>query len=218
MEVLIAMGVFVLSHVVIGRTGVKPALIARFGERVYLASYSALSLALLAWVIWALLAAERFLVWSTPGWATGFAVAVSAAGFILIGIGAVAPNPLSVSFRKTGFDPKRPGAIGWLRHPLIWGLTLWGLAHVPANGDWPSLVLFAGSAAFGLIGIFAVEQRQKRRLGQDEWQRLTAGRGHLDRRSLLGAGFGLALWIALLALHPVLFGLDPLAVLLAQLG
>ena len=218
MEVLIAMGVFIVSHVVVVRTGVKPALIARFGERAYLASYSALSLALLAWVIWALLAAERSLLWPTPGWAYGFALAVSAAGFILIGIGATVPNPLSVSFRKAGFDPDRPGVVGWLRHPLILGLTLWGLAHVPANGDWPSLILFAGSAIFGIVGLFAVERRLKRRLGAAEWRRLTAGRGHLDYRSLLGAALGLALWAAFLAIHPFLFGVDPLAVALAELG
>ena len=218
MEVLIAMGVFVLSHVAIARSGIKPALSARFGERAYLAAYSLLSLALLAWVVGAVLTAERVLLWSAPAWAHGFALAVSAAAFVLIGLGALVPNPLSVSFRKTGFDPARPGAVGWLRHPLIWGLTLWGLAHVPANGDWPSLVLFAGSAAFGLAGVFAVERRLKRRLGPDEWRRLSAGRGHLDRGALLGAAFGLALWLALLALHPVLFGADPLAVLTARLG
>lgn len=218
MGVLIAMGVFVLSHVVIARTSLKPALIARFGERVYLAGYSALSLALFGWVIASLLAAQRVLLWPTPGWAYPVAAAVSAAAFVLIGIGAVTPNPLSVSFCKSGFDPIRPGTIGWVRHPLIWGLTLWGLAHVPANGDWPSLVLFAGSAAFGAIGVFIVERRKKRRLGEEEWRRLTVGRGHFDRRSLFGAAGGFTLWIILLALHPMLFVGDPLAVLLAQFG
>ena len=218
MGVLLAMAVFVLSHVVIVRTGVKPALIARFGERAYLAFYSVLSLGLLAWVIWSVLAAERIVIWATPDWAYGFAIVLSAVAFALIGLGALAPNPLSASFRKTGFDPDRPGMIGWLRHPLVWGLTLWGLAHVPANGDWPSLVLFAGSVAFGVIGVFALERRHKRRLGDDAWRRLTAGRGHLDRRSLLGVAFGLALWLALLALHPFLFGADPLAALMARLG
>ena len=128
------------------------------------------------------------------------------------------PIPLSVAFRKAGFDPDRPGTIGWVRHPLIWGLTLWGLAHIPANGDWPSLVLFAGSAAFGALGVFAVERRLKRRLGDGEWRRLTAGRGHVDRSSLMGAARGLGLWLLLLALHPVLFNADPLAALLAQFG
>ncbi len=218
MNVLVAMAVFVLSHVVIARTRLKPALIDRFGERAYLAGYSALSLVLLGWVIGAVLAAERIFLWAPPEWGYGFAGIISLTGFILIGIGALAVNPLSVAFRKAGFDPDRPGVIGWVRHPLIWGLTLWGLAHIPANGDWPSLVLFAGSAAFGAIGVFAIERRLKRRLGQDEWRRLTAGRGHIDRSSLMGAALGLGLWLVFLALHPILFGADPLAGLLAHFG
>ena len=218
MDVLVAMGVFVLSHIVIARTGVKPVLIARFGERAYLAFYSVLSLALLSWVVWSVVTAERIHLWAPPGWAYGFAVVVSVAGFVLMGVGAVVPNPLSVSFRKTGFDPLRPSAIGWVRHPLIWGLTLWALAHIPANGNWPGLVLFAGSTAFGMIGIVVVERRLKRQHNRDQWHRLTRGRGHFDSKSLWGTALGLALWAALLALHPILFGADPLAVLMAQLG
>ena len=218
MNVVFAMAVFVLSHIAIARTAIKPKMIARFGEQAYLAAYAALSLMLFVWVIAALLSAERTLLWPTPGWAYGFAALVSSVAFMLMGIGALTPNPLSVSFRKSGFDPDRPGAIGWVRHPLIWGLTLWGLAHLPANGDWPSLVLFAGSFLFGAIGAFAVERRMKRRLGDAEWQRLTAGRGHPDRASLLGAALGLLLWLVFLVLHPALFGADPLAVLRALLA
>ena len=207
------MGVFVLSHIAIARTGVKPALIARIGEKGYLAVYSGLSIILLGAVMRSVLTAPRALFWEAPSWSYGFAAAVSLAGFILIGVGALTPNPLSVSFRKTGFTPERPGAIGWVRHPFIWGLTLWGAAHIPANGDWPSLVLFAGSAAFGAGGVFTVEARMKQKLGPAEWRRMTAGRGHINRQALLGAGGGAALWGASLVLHPVLFGADPLAVL-----
>ncbi|MDZ7784713.1 MAG: NnrU family protein [Halioglobus sp.] len=212
------MGVFILSHVLIARTGIRPALVARFGERAYLAAYSTLSLLLLGWVIAAVVMAQRHVFWATPEWAYGFAAVVSAAGFVLIGIGAAAPNPLSVSFRREGFEPERPGAVGWVRHPLIWGLTLWGLAHVPANGDWPSVVLFGGSAAFGAIGTQIVDRRRRREFGPHTWQRLCAGRGHIDRRALVGAACGLALWLVLLVLHPILFRADPLAVLLARYG
>lgn len=218
MEVLIAMSVFVLSHIVIARTSLKAALIERLGERTYLAVYSALSLALLGWVISSVLAADRILLWSASAWSFGFAAVTSLLGFILIGIGTLSPNPFSVTLRKTGFDPERPGVVGWVRHPIIWGLTLWGLAHIPANGEWPSLVLFAGSAVFGTVGVFAIERRLKRRSEPNNWQQIATGPGHIDRSSLLGAIIGLALWIAFLTLHPALFGADPLAVLLTQLG
>ncbi|MDJ0944836.1 MAG: NnrU family protein [Kiloniellales bacterium] len=209
MDVAIAMGVFLLSHVAIARTGVRPFLIERLGRRGYLTAYSALSVALLAWVIVALLESPRVWLWPSPGWAYPFALIVSAVAFALIGIGAVVRNPLSVAFRAEGFDPDRPGIVGWVRHPLIWGLGLWGLAHIPANGDWPGLLLFAGSALFALIGARAVERRKKMRLGAAKWRRLTSGPGGLDRPALLGAGLGFALWAAALALHPVLFGVDP---------
>ena len=213
MNVILAMAAFVLSHVIISATGLKPALIKRFGERVYLAAYSVLSIVLLGWVIWAVIDAERIDVWSPPLWGYHFAAAVTGIGFLLIGIGALSPNPLSVAFRKTGFDPDRPGVVGWTRHPIVWGLALWGAAHVPANGDWPSLLLFAGSALFGAVGTGMVEKRMKRRHGLEVWQRLAAGRGHLDANAVKGALLGLALWLGFLLLHPVLFGPDPLAVL-----
>ena len=212
MDVAIAMGVFLLSHVAISRTRVKPFLVARLGTRAYLAAYSILSVALLAWVIAALLQSPRVWLWPSPAWAYPFALVVSAAAFALIGIGAVVRNPLSVAFRSQDFDPERPGIVGWIRHPLIWGLGLWGLAHVPANGDWPSLLLFAGSALFALTGARAVERRKKRQLGETEWRDLASGPGSLDGAALLGAALGLALWVLLLLLHPLLFGADPLAI------
>ncbi|MEM9122249.1 MAG: NnrU family protein [Pseudomonadota bacterium] len=216
MGVLVAMGVFVGSHILLARSGLKAWAVARLGEPGYLIAYSGLSIALLAWVIVSLLTAERVMVWPAPSWAYGFALVVSAVGFVLIGVGAFAANPLSVAFRKRGFDPHRPGLIGWVRHPLIWGLTLWGLAHLPANGDWPSLALFGGSAAFGGLGVVALERRLRRRLGEHKWQRLSAGSGHIDKAACAGAALGLALWAAFLALHPVLFGVDPLGLVPAE--
>ena len=215
MGVGIAMMAFVLSHVLISRTPLRAWLISRLGQALYLAAYSLLSLVMIGWVIGEVLSASRVLLWPTPLWSYGFAAIVMLMAFMLIGIGAVSPNPLSVGFRNQGFDPDRPGFIGWVRHPLIWGLTLWGVAHIPANGDWPTLLLFAGAALFGAVSVRLIERRHKRDLGCEVWAGLSAGRGHLDANSLIGAGAGLALWGLVLASHAALFGADPLAVLLS---
>ncbi len=211
MDVLLAMAVFLFSHVAISRSGVKPLLVRTLGERTYLIIYSSVSVVLLSWVIWEVITAERMVLWSTPSWAHAFAAIATLVSFVLIGVGAMSPNPLSVGFRKRGFDPNRPGFVGWVRHPLIWGLTLWGVAHIPANGDWPSLILFAGSAGFGAIGAVALERRSKRQLGSEEWGRLTSGAGTADINVVLGAAIGVAFWVLFLRLHPFLFGVDPLA-------
>ncbi|MEM7542473.1 MAG: NnrU family protein [Pseudomonadota bacterium] len=216
MEVVVSMVVFVASHVGLAHSPLKAAAIRRFGRVTYLALYSSLSIILLAWVIKSLIQSERTPLWPAPQWSYLFAAVVSCAGFALMGAGAATANPLSVSFRKSTFDAKTPGIVGWTRHPLIWGLTLWGAAHVPANGDWPSVVLFAGAAGFGVLGVTLVERRNKRRFSAAQWDYLTSGRGHLNRDAAIGVIFGLITWSAFLTLHPILFGADPLAILRAQ--
>ena len=212
------MFVFVLSHLLIARSPLKPWLIRRTGHAAYLSGYSLLSAVLLAWVIWALLSSDRILLWTPPLWSYPFAAAASFAAFLLMGIGALSPNPLSVTFRRRGFRAERPGAVGWIRHPLLWGLTLWGLAHVAPNGDWPGVILFGGAALFGFVGTLALERRQRNKLTSERWRELTSGAGHLDRNALLGALLGAALWAVFLLVHPILFRGNPWLLLRAALA
>lgn len=214
-SVLIAMGLFVLSHIVVAGSHIKPVLVRLIGQTGYLALYSLMSIGLMAWVIIALINADRLSVWTSPEWAHGFAAVFSLIAFVLIGSGGASPNPFSVSFRKGPYVLERPGVIGWVRHPVIWGLSLWGIAHIPANGDWPSLLLFGGSALFGVIGVFALEARAKAKFGPG-WQQAIAARGHVDFNSMIGGVAGFTLWLGFLAGHPFLFDVDPLAVLLSQ--
>ncbi|KAF0677344.1 NnrU family protein [Profundibacterium mesophilum] len=37
-----------------------------------------------------------------------------------------------------------------MRHPMLWGTALWGVAHLLANGDLASIVLFGGILAWAL--------------------------------------------------------------------
>lgn len=211
MGVLFSMLVFLLSHILVSRSRLKPWTIQKIGQSGYLAVYSILSLALFAWVVFEVLSAERDVLWLTPAWAYGFATLISGIGFVLIGIGATTHNPFSISFRSGDFDPTALGVVAWIRHPVLWGLTLWGIAHIPANGEWPTLILFAGSAMFGLVGVPAVERRQRKRFSPERWTALRAAPGQFDARARLGATVGTAMWAGFLYLHPVLFGVDPLA-------
>ncbi|MCU0884636.1 MAG: NnrU family protein [Beijerinckiaceae bacterium] len=210
MEVMLALAVFGLSHVAIARGGLKAWVTARFGRGPYLAGYSGLSLLLMAWVVLAILRAERWPLWVTPDWAHGFALLATACAFALLGAGAVTPNPLSAAFVRTPYDPARPGLVGWVRHPVVAAFGLWGAAHVPANGEWPGLALFAGSALFALLGAHAVTRRLRRSMEPEAWQMLQPAKGHLTIRAMIGAMAGLLLWAVMLVAHPWLFGVDPL--------
>lgn len=46
-----------------------------------------------------------------------------------------------------------------MRHPQLAGVTLWAIAHLIANGEVRSLVLFTGIGAWGLLEMAAINHR-----------------------------------------------------------
>ena len=50
----------------------------------------------------------------------------------------------------------------YLRHPMLLGLLLWAIAHLTANGDLRSVVLFGGLAGFAVLEIIIAMARGKR--------------------------------------------------------
>lgn len=206
-----ALVVFLLAHVLPARTGLKGWLVPRIGRGPYLAAYSAVSLALLAWLIETARAAPYLPLWDPAPWQAWVPLAVMPIAFVLLVAGLVQPNPLSVTLR-TG---ETPGAVVAItRHPVLWGFLLWALAHVPPNGDVVSLVLFGGMALFAAAGMPVLDRRARARLGEVRWRALATGAE--TRRDTVGlvatAALGLAVhaWF-LLDGHARFVGVDPLA-------
>jgi uncharacterized membrane protein len=104
----------------------------------------------------------------------------------------------------------------------MWGVALWALAHVLANGAAAAVVLFGTFTILALVGTLLIDHKFRMRRGT-EWLRLAAatsnlplvaivaGRQHLVPGEIgwLRIGIALALYVALLALHPWLFGVSP---------
>lgn len=47
----------------------------------------------------------------------------------------------------------------YLRHPMLTGVVVWGVAHLLANGDNRSLVLFGGLTVWALVAIVSISRR-----------------------------------------------------------
>jgi uncharacterized membrane protein len=111
------------------------------------------------------------------------------------------------------------GVIRVTRHPLMWGIMLWGAAHVLARGDLASLLFFGGFFALAGLGTLLIDSRKARTLGAD-WQRfaaltsnvpfgaIAAGRnrlvfGEIGWKRIVAA---LAVYVVLFLAHPYLFG------------
>ncbi len=219
---LAALAVFLALHALPAATGLRDAAVARLGRGVYVGLYSLVSLASLAWLIRAAGDAPYIALWE-PGAATAWAaVCGSALGALLIAAGAFRPNPLSVSFAGGAADPGRPGVLALTAHPVLWGFALWSGGHAVANGDVVSLILFGGFAVFSVVGMRGLERRAARRSPPELLSAAAAQRAGplaerlrraLDARLGLELLAGLGLFAALLALHPWLIGVDPIAAL-----
>lgn len=99
------------------------------------------------------------------------------------------------------FAPYPPNNIRrFLRHPQLLGVVCWSAAHLLANGDSRSLVLFGGLGAWAILQIFVLNRRD------GEWQ----PRAHAPYLNdvllvLFGAfAFSLLAWF-----HGALFGVPP---------
>lgn len=224
---LLALAVFLASHVLPARLGLRSWLTRRIGEGAYLAGYSLLSLLLLAWLIDAAIRAPVIPLWPTGLGAYQLALALMLPASMLLLGGLLTPNPLSIGFVRVAYDPVRPGLVGITRHPLLWGFALWAAVHVVANGELVPLIMFGGFALFALLGMWVVDRRKRRQLGI-EWSRLAAPTSVLPFAAwsrpaarrwrvgdlLLTLVGGIALYVLLLWLHPRLIGPDPGALLL----
>ena len=221
----LALTAFFASHVVPARPAVRRSLQAHLGGVAYGVIYSAVSLAVLAWLIAAARNAPHIQLWDFELWQLWVPNLVMPLVCVLIAFGLVAPNPFSFAGRgSASFDPDHPGIAGITRHPLLWAITLWALAHMVPNGDLAHALLFGLFAVFGLVGMAALDGRKRKQWGLKLWTERAAKtsalpfaalfEGRMRWRDLhldpLRAAAALALYVTLLEAHPLVIGVSPL--------
>ena len=221
-EFALVLVLFVGSHVVPARTGLRDDLIERFGRPAYLVAYSGLSLVLLIWLIIAASNAPYVGLWSTTRPLVVASMALNALAAVLLACGALRANPLSISLRPGPTDRDHPGILALTRHPILWALLLWALAHCLVNGDVVALTMFGGFALLCLVSRPVLEKRAARRLGPDDYMkamavcegplRVRVGRA-VSTRFAAETAVGILIFFVMLMFHGALLGVDPLAYL-----
>lgn len=219
-DLLVAAVVFIGSHVGIASTPIRAQLVASIGERRYRVLYSAVAAVTLVWLA---IAYRRAPV--EPVWMAGHLLqllpllAMPFALLLLVG-GLTAPNPTAVGQAP---DPDAPeparGMLRVTRHPVMWGIALWAVTHVAANGDLASILFFGSFAVLALGGTMLLDTKHTARNapGWGVFLQRTSNvplAAILERRQrLVLAEIGLrapivalALYAGLLLLHSWLFG------------
>ena len=217
-----AVGLFVGSHLLLSSSPVRRRLLALMSERLFLVSYSLISLVLLVWIVITYGQTPFVDVWSPPTGLRHLSLSIMPLSCILVIAGLTTPNPTVV-----GADPSiaARGPIGILkvtRHPALWGFALWGASHLLANGDAAGMILFGGMTFLSLVGACAIDAKKRTTLGE-AWQTycsqtsflpfaaLVSQRTRLEVREIgyWRLALGMALYAVLLITHGWIFGVDP---------
>jgi uncharacterized membrane protein len=208
------------SHTLLSSTRLRGSLRDQVGEQGFLVIYSLTGLVTFAWFIVAYRHAPFVRLWSPPVWTHWLPIVLMPIASLLLVGGYTTPNPTAAGMeRRARADDPAPGIMRITRHPIMWALGLWGLAHLAANGDLASIWFFGAIAALALGGTVLIDRKKQLALGS-HWQRLAsmtsnipfaalvAGRSRLRWRDigLLRPLAALLLYVVLFLAHPVLVG------------
>jgi uncharacterized membrane protein len=143
MPILIAgLIVFFGAHVVPMFPEFKGSFQSRFGEMRYKGIYTVLALSGFAMILLGYSQAEFRPVFSPPAWAPLTTYLAMPVSFCLL-VAAYVPN----NFRRV------------IRNPMLSGVLVWALAHLLANGDIASILLFGSFGLYAIIDIISVNRR-----------------------------------------------------------
>lgn len=140
-----AVALFVASHLILSLPRIRDPLVARLGENTFRALYSAIALGLLLWVALAYRDAPIIDVWYPPIGLMHLSLLIMPLASILFVAGLTTPNPSAIGGGQSDINAGPVGILKITRHPVMWAVVLWGFAHLLANGDAASLILFAAS-------------------------------------------------------------------------
>ncbi len=168
-ELLLAGVVFVIAHLGISSTPLRGGLVTAIGDRAYLGVYSLIAAATLTWLIIAYNRASHveFLWLSTPVLRAIPFIVMPIAFTLLLG-GFMARNPTAVGQEaQIASVGQGSGVVRITRHPFQWAVVLWAVAHILANGDVASLLLFGSLGTLSLAGGYLIDLKKSRAMGAD---------------------------------------------------
>lgn len=185
---ILGLVLFLGMHAVTMKRDWRARLIERFGAGGYKGLYSAVSIigfGLLIYGYGLQRAAGYTVVWEPPVWTRHLALLLNLPIFILLAVG------------------KRPSwLLSRVKHPMLLAVKIWATAHLLANGDLGSLLLFGGFLAWAVMARISVKRRPEEIARAAAMANVAFG-----RRDVIAIVAGLALYVVFaLWLHPLLIG------------
>ena len=212
-----------LLHAAVAGSPLRFWLLGRVGEKAYRGGFSLASVASLIWLIHEYGRAPYLPLWLTPHPLRLVPIALVPIAFVFLVGAFMVPSPTAVGgervLAKQAEKQSEPrGLLRVTRHPFLWSVVIWSVAHLLANQDPGSLIFFGSLGGTALRGAFDID-RKRRRTNPEAFARfealtsnvpfgaVLAGRNRVVLRELwLPLLLGLALALGTVALHSRVFG------------
>lgn len=188
---VVSLALFLCLHLMrAAAPDLRGRIVARIGEGPWKGLFSVLSLIFFALLIYGfgLARADTPVLWYPPVWTQHIALTLMLPGTIC----------LAASFLPAGRIKV------WAKFPLVLSVKIWAFAHLVANGELSSVILFGAFLAWGVVLRISLKRRAAR--GEVALPVFLSGRYDL---AAVAAGFGLWAWM-ILGLHEWLIGVAPL--------
>lgn len=187
MLLIVGLVAFFTIHLIPTNRELRNGLIERFGEMGYKAAFSVASLVSFILIVFgygkmqAYLGSKNPVLWEAPTWASHLALLLMLPAFIAL---------------VSAYVPSHIGAM--LKHPMLVAVKIWALAHLLANGDVASLVLFSSFLSFAVYDRISLKRR-------GDAGRTAEAATAVNDAIVVGIGLSLYLLMAFYG-HPYLIG------------
>ena len=142
---ILGLVLFLGVHVLTTQRGLRARLIAAWGEGGYKSGYSVVALLGLVLIVWGFAdyrAAGMWQVWTPPAVLKHVTVALMLPAVILV-VASYIRGRIYLA----------------LKHPMLAGVKLWAAAHLLANGDLGSIILFGAFLAWAVFDRISLKHR-----------------------------------------------------------
>lgn len=144
---LLGIVIFLGIHLVPTATDLRAGIAARFGEGAYKVGFSLVSLIGLVLIVYGyhklqMTPDKNVVLWEPPAALRHVAVALMLPAMIFL-VASLVPSRIRTA----------------LKHPMLIAIKTWALAHLLANGDLASMILFGSFLAYAVYDRISVKRR-----------------------------------------------------------
>lgn len=182
---ILGLVLFIGAHAIPTRQSLRDSLVRGMGEVGYKGLMSLVSLAgfvLIAWGFGHYRSQGYIQVWDPPAGLRHLTVLLMLPAMICL-VAAYLPGRIKAK----------------LKHPMLAAVKIWALAHLLANGDLGSIILFGALLAWAVYDRISVKRRGVKVATPPEPAVAT-------RNDIIAVVAGTALWGVMIMLHPLLIG------------